>query len=88
MKKEGIDFYVATNEPKAVVVERLNRTLKSKLYCYFTSENTLHYIDDLQDIVDSYNNMHHRSIARSSIAYGGTSTFFPKIGFYGSVGPL
>ena len=55
LKKEGIDFYVATNEPKAAVVERLNRTLKSKLYCYFTSENTLCYIVDLQDIVDSYN---------------------------------
>ena len=65
LKKEGIDFYVATNEPKAAVVERLNRTLKSKLYHYFTSENTLHYIDDLQDIVDSYNNTYHRSIAQT-----------------------
>ena len=53
LKKEGIDFYVATNEPKAAVVERLNHTLKSKLYRYFTSENMLCYIDDLQDIVDS-----------------------------------
>ena len=65
LKKKGIDFYVATNEPKAAVVERLNRTLKSKLYRYFTSENTLRYIDDLQDIVDSYNNTYHRSIART-----------------------
>ena len=65
LKKKGIGFYVATNEPKAAVVERLNRTLKSKLYRYFTSENTLHYIDDLQDIVDSYNNTYHRSIART-----------------------
>ena len=60
---EGIDFYVATNKLKAAVVERLNHTLKSKLYRYFTSENTLHYIDDLQDIVDSYNNTYHQSIA-------------------------
>ena len=46
LKKKGIDFYVATNEPKAAVVERLNRTLKSKQYRYVTSENTLRYIDD------------------------------------------
>ena len=63
LKKEGIDFYVATNELKAAVVERLSRTLKSKLYRYFTSENTLCYIDDLQDVVDSYNNTYHQSIA-------------------------
>ena len=63
LKKEGIDFYVTTNELKAAVVERLNRTLKSKLYRYFTSENTLRYIDDLQDMVDSYNNTYHQSIA-------------------------
>ena len=65
LKKEGIDFYITSNEPKAAVVERLNRTLKSNLFRYFTSENTLCYIDDLQDIVDSYNNAYHRSIART-----------------------
>ena len=64
-KKQGIQFYTATNEPKAAVVERVNRTLKSKLYRYFTGVNSLHYIDVLQDIVDSYNNTYHRSIGRA-----------------------
>ena len=36
LKKKDIEFYTANNEPKARVVERVNRTLKSKLYCYFT----------------------------------------------------
>ena len=62
LKKQGIQFYMAMNKPKAAVVERVNRTLKSKLYHYFTGVNSLHYIDILQDIVDSYNNMYHRSI--------------------------
>ena len=66
MKKEGIDFYFATNKPKVAVVEKLNRALKSKLYHYFTSENMLRYTDDLQDIVDSYNNTYHQSIAQTS----------------------
>ena len=62
LKKQGIQFYTAKNEPKAAVVERVNRTLKSKLYRYFTGVNSLCYIDVLQDIVDSYNNTYHRSI--------------------------
>ena len=65
LKKQGIQFYTATNEPKAAVVKRVNRTLKSKLYRYFTGVNSLRYIDVLQDIVDSYNNMYHRSIGRA-----------------------
>ena len=41
LKKQGIQFYTATNEPKAAVVERVNHTLKSKLYCYYTGVNSL-----------------------------------------------
>ena len=43
----------------------MNRTLKPKLYHYFTGANSLHYIGVLQDIVDSYNNTYHRSIGRA-----------------------
>ena len=65
LKKKNIHFYTANNEPKASVVEQENRTLKSKLYRYFTAVNSLRYIDVLQDLVDSYNNIYHRSIARA-----------------------
>ena len=65
LKKKDIQFYTANNEPKASVVERVNRTLKSKLYRYFTAVNSLSYIDVLQDLVDSYNNTYHRSIGRA-----------------------
>ena len=65
LKKQGIQFYTATNEPKVSVVEMVNRTLKSKLYHYFTGVSSLHHIDLLQDIVDSYNNTYHRSIGRA-----------------------
>ena len=34
LKKKNIHFYTANNEPKTSVVERVNRTLKSKLYRY------------------------------------------------------
>ena len=96
LKKKGIQFYTANNEPKASVVERVNRTLKSKLYRYFTAVNSLRYIDVLQDLVDSYNNTYHRSIGRAPATvsllnvgtvrrklYGGiTSTVAKKFKFH------
>ena len=66
LKKQGIQCYTAKNEPKAVIVERVNRTLKSKLYRYFTGVNSLHHVNILQDIADSYNNTYHRSIGRNT----------------------
>ena len=50
---------------KAAVVERFNRTLKSKLYKYFTSNMTNRWIEVLQDIVHSSNHSKHRIIKRT-----------------------
>ena len=44
LKKKDIQFCTANNEPKASVVEQVNRTLKSKLYCYFMAVNSLHML--------------------------------------------
>ena len=44
LKKKGIQFYTTNNKPKESVVERVNRTLKSKLYRYFMAVNSLRYI--------------------------------------------
>ena len=43
-------------------MERFNRTLKTRLYRYFTAQNTFRYINVLQKLVDGYNNSYHRSI--------------------------
>ena len=66
LKKKNVQFYTANYEPKASVVEQVKRTLKSKLYRYFTAVSSLRYIDVLQDLVDSYNKSYHRSIGRAS----------------------
>ena len=65
LKERNIHFFTTNNELKASVVERFNRTLKTRMWKYFTSKNTLVYIDILQDIVHGYNNSYHRSIAQS-----------------------
>lgn len=44
---------------KAACAERLIRTLKTRLWRYFTHKNTLRYVDVLQDIVRAYNNTVH-----------------------------
>jgi hypothetical protein len=63
LSKHAIRFYTSENDDiKASVVERFNRTLKTKMWKYFTHKNTYRYIDILQDLVHSYNNTYHRSI--------------------------
>ena len=47
---------------KCALVERFNRTLKTKMYKYFTHKNTLKYTDVIDDLVASYNNTYHSTI--------------------------
>lgn len=62
-KRYNINYYT-TNNPdiKASIVERFQRTLKMKMWRYFTHKNTYRYVDILQDLLYSYNHSFHRSI--------------------------
>lgn len=62
LKKKKVHFFVTNSETKASVIERFNRTLKNKMFRYFTHKNTHKYIDILPDLLKSYNNSYHRSI--------------------------
>ena len=64
-KENSIYFFTTNSELKASVVKFFNRTLKTRLWKYFTAKNTRVYIDNLQDIVQGYNNVYHRSIGRA-----------------------
>lgn len=63
LKTNNINYYT-TNNPdiKASIVERFQRTLKMKMWRYFTHKNTYRYIDILQGLTHSYNHSVHRSI--------------------------
>ena len=68
LKQNGVDFFTTENEDiKASIVERFNRTLKSKLWRYFTKHDTLHFLDILQDMVSVYNCTPHRSIGMAPL---------------------
>jgi hypothetical protein len=49
-------------ETKASIVERLNRTLKTKMWKDFTHRETLTYVEVLSEMVASYNHTVHRTI--------------------------
>jgi len=61
-KSLGVKLYTLNSELKACVVERFNRTLKEKMWRYFTHAKNKVYIEILPDLVNSYNNSHHRTI--------------------------
>ena len=68
LQHHNIKFYTSENEDlKAAVVERFNRTLKTKMFRYFTYKNTRRYIDVLDDLLYSYNNTQHRSIGMTPV---------------------
>lgn len=62
LKENGVHRYSTYNEGKAVVVERFNRTLKTRMWKYFSANNTNRYIDVLDALMDKYNTSYHRSI--------------------------
>jgi hypothetical protein len=56
--------YRTTRNPdiKAAVVERFNRTLKERMWRYFTHKNTHRYVDILPQLVRAYNDASHSTI--------------------------
>ncbi len=63
LKDHTVTFFTTHNEEtKASIAERFNRTIKTKMWKYFTRHDTLVYHDILQDLVWSYNHTYHRSI--------------------------
>lgn len=59
-KERKIHFYVTRNPYfHCAHIERYNRTLKAKMYKYFTYANSYRYIDVLNSLVESYNKAKH-----------------------------
>ena len=55
----GRKFYnkdVLENEEKSCVIESFNRTIKEKMFKYFSANNTRKYVDVLDLLVEQYNN--------------------------------
>ena len=59
--KDLVELYSTENEEKSSIVERWIRTIKEKMWKYFTDNNTFNYMDVLPELVEDYNNTVHSS---------------------------
>ena len=62
LDENDIELFSVMSPKKCALVERWNRTLKTKLWKYFTSRNTYRWLDVLPKVVHAYNHSKHRSI--------------------------
>ena len=62
LQDHKITHFFTYNELKAMVAERAIKTIKLKLYQYFTESRKLNWIDHLKDVTDTYNATVHHTI--------------------------
>ena len=62
MKRHSIQHFASEREQKAAVVERCNRTIKTRIWTYVSHRGTVRWVDVIQDLVNFYNHSRHRSI--------------------------
>ena len=55
-------MYSTSNEGKSVIAEKFIRTLENKIYTYMTSILKNVCTDELDGVVNKYNNTYHSSI--------------------------
>jgi hypothetical protein len=88
LKENNVHFFTTYNdETKASIVEHFKRTLKTKMWRYFTHRETLTYVDVLPDIVESYNHAVHRTIGipPAEVTWANRTTVSKRL--YGRKGP-
>src|SRR5258708_16697060 len=61
-EEQGIKQFSVKSQFKAAVVERFNRTLKDRMWRYFTQWNTRKWLEILPKLVAGYNKAYHRGI--------------------------
>ena len=62
LKKQKVHHFSTQGDAKASVVERFNRTLKERMYRFFTAHNTHDFRQILPAVVKGYNSSPHLSI--------------------------
>ena len=65
--KDLIEFYSTENKEKSSMVERCIRTMKEKMWKYFSANSTNVYMNVLPDLVREYNNTRHPSIKMTPV---------------------
>lgn len=83
LKQHNIAFFPAYSFNKASIVERVQRTIKSKMFKYFTAKNTRKYYDILAKLTEAYNDRKHRSIGMAPNQVNAQNVQLVKMRLYG-----
>ena len=78
LKDNDIEMYSIHNKGKSVVAERFIRTLKNNIFKHMAAISKNVYFDMLDDIVNKYNNIVHRTIKMKSIDVKDNTIFLQK----------
>ena len=63
LKRQGVSFHTTHNpDIKGAIIERFNRTLKTRMFKYFTKNNTYRYLNVINNLLVGYNNSVHSTI--------------------------
>ena len=62
LSRENITLYSTENEEKSKITERWSRTIKEKMWKMFSANNNTVYYDEIDDLLENYNNSFHQSI--------------------------
>ena len=64
LKSQNIRFFNTFSETKASIIKRFNRTLKERMFEYFSDKNTYNYVDVFDRVTECYNHTPHCSLGR------------------------
>lgn len=67
LEEKGVNIYSTENEKKYSVVKRLNRTVKQRMWKYFTASNSTQYFGALPGLANQYNSTKHSSVKMTPI---------------------
>lgn len=67
MRKHGINLYSSYSTTKASIIERFNRTLKTKMWKEFSVQGSFRWVDLLPKLMRDYNGSVHRTIGMAPI---------------------
>ena len=81
MEALRIKHYSTGSHLKATIVERFNRTLKTRLERVYTFQGSHRYVEILPQVVKAYNNSYHRSIGMvpANVTTADTENIFKKL---------
>lgn len=84
LKEKDINYFSTHAGNKASIVERFNRSIKARMWKYFTANETREWTDVFQKIVEDYNNTFHTTIKMTPVEASKPENF--KIVWYNIYG--